>query len=163
MSPYDQHEEEGSDIELGVEVEVDDSKTIQASDLRKNGYIKIDGQACKVMELSTNTDGPDGEAQVHIITLDIFTQNKVERTYPSTENVIVPDIMRQEYTLIDITNDGYVALMAENADTREDVLLPDGELGDQIREEFDKEAGQVLVTVMCAVGTEKIVACKTGN
>ena len=53
--------------------------------------------------------------------------------------------------------------MAENADTREDLRLPEGELGDKIREEFDKGQGQVLVTVMSAVGEEQIVAVKTGN
>lgn len=67
------------------------------------------------------------------------------------------------HQLIDITNDGFVALMAENADTREDLRLPEGELGDKIREEFEKGAGQVLVTVMSAVGEEQIVAVKTGN
>ncbi|KAM0232472.1 hypothetical protein ACHAP5_010725 [Fusarium lateritium] len=53
--------------------------------------------------------------------------------------------------------------MADNADLREDVGLPDSELRDKITEEFEKGAGQVIITVMSAVGKDKIVACKTGN
>lgn len=53
----------------------------------------------------------------------------------------------QVYTVIDINSDGLLSLMAENADTREDLRLPASELGDKIREEFEKGAGQVHVSI----------------
>jgi len=157
-------EMEGDDIEF-AQAGSGASATypVQCSALRKNGYVMIKGRPCKVMEMSTSKTGKHGHAKVHLVALDIFTQKKYEDLCPSTHNIDVPNVTRQEYTLIDITNDGFVALMAENADTREDLRLPEGELGDKIREEFEKGAGQVLVTVMSAVGEEQIVAVKTGN
>jgi translation initiation factor 5A len=157
---------------------------VQCSALRKNGYVMIKGRPCKVMEMSTSKTGKHGHAKVHLVALDIFTQKKYEDLCPSTHNIDVPNVTRQEYTvslllvhlssspnvsassssqLMDITNDGFVSLMADNADTREDLRLPEGELGDKIREEFEKGTSQVLVTVMSAVGEEQIVAVKTGN
>lgn len=60
----------------------------------------------------------------------------------------VPKITHQEYTLIDITNAGFVvALIAHSGHTRDDLRLPGGELGDKIRKEFERSASQVLVSV----------------
>jgi len=158
-------EMEGDDIEFAPAGSgASTTYPVQCSTLRKNGYVMIKGRPCKVMEMSTSKTGKHGHAKVHLVALDIFTQKKYEDLCPSTHNIDVPNVTRQEYTLMDITNDGFVALMADNAETREDLRLPEGELGDKIREEFEKPlAGQVLVTVMSAVGEEQIVAVKTGN
>lgn len=53
--------------------------------------------------------------------------------------------------------------MNDKGDTRSDLSIPEGELGDKIREDFEKGDGNVIVTVMAAVGEECIVAAKTGN
>ena len=65
--------------------------------------------------------------------------------------------------MIDISDDGFVTLMNDKGDTRSDLSIPEGELGDKIREDFEKGDGNVIVTVMAAVGEECIVAAKTGN
>ncbi len=49
----------------------------------------------------------------------------------------VPHVKRDDYQLTDISDDGYLTLMADNGDLREDLKLPDGELGGQLRSEFD--------------------------
>jgi len=45
--------------------------------------------------------------------------------------------------LTDISDDGYLCLMADNGDLREDLKVPDGELGAQLRTDF--EAGKELL------------------
>jgi translation initiation factor 5A len=45
--------------------------------------------------------------------------------------------------LTDISDDGYLCLMADNGDLREDLKVPDGELGAQLRADF--EAGKELL------------------
>lgn len=77
-----------------------------------------------------------------------FVKIRYEGSFGSNEYVDIPNVTRQEYTLIDITNDGKVAIMAENTETREDLNLPDGELGDKIKEKFEKANGLVLVSVL---------------
>ena len=44
---------------------------------------------------------------------------------------------RTEYTLLDITDEGFVSLMLADGTTKEDLRLPDGDLGDNIRAAFD--------------------------
>lgn len=73
------------------------------------------------------------------------------------------DSTTRQYTLMDITNDGFLALMAEGQDTREDLRLPDGELGDKIRKEFEEGSGQVVVTVRSTAGEETIIAVEAGS
>ena len=61
--------------------------------------------------------------------------------------------------MIDVENDGYVSLMDDNSETRSDIKLPDGELGEDIKTKF--ENGEAIkVTVLRALGEEAIIASK---
>jgi translation initiation factor 5A len=64
--------------------------------------------------------------------------------------------------VIDIDNDGYVSLMDDGSDTRSDIKLPEGELGQEIRSKFENGDG-VKVTVLQALGEEAIITCKVEN
>ncbi len=64
--------------------------------------------------------------------------------------------------MIDIDNDGYVSLLDDSSDTRSDIKLPEGELGQEIKSKFENGDG-VKVTVLQALGEEAIITCKTEN
>lgn len=64
----------------------------------------------------------------------------------------VPNIKRSEYQLINI-EDGFLSLMLESGDTKEDVKLPEGELGEQIQADFD-EGKDLIVGIVAAMGEE---------
>ena len=49
----------------------------------------------------------------------------------------VPHVKREDYQLTDISDDGYLTLMNDGGDLREDLKLPEGDLGGQLRSEFD--------------------------
>jgi len=125
---------------------------VQCSSLRKNGFVMIKGRPCKVMEMSTSKTGKHGHAKVHLVGLDIFTSKKYEDLCPSTHNIDVPNVNRNDFQLIDISDDGFATLMNDKGDTRDDLKLPEGELGTKIREEFVREDVTVIVTVMAAIG-----------
>jgi len=99
--------------------------------------------------------------------VDIFTGKKYEDMTPSSHNMDVPNISRTEYTLLDVNEEGFVSLMADNGDTREDLSLPKGteeaeKLAEQIKEQF--HAGQeVIVSVLKAMGEEMINSMKLVN
>jgi len=136
---------------------------VQCSSLRKNGFVMIKARPCKIMEMSTSKTGKHGHAKVHLVGLDIFTNKKYEDLCPSTHNIDVPNVNRSDFQLIDISDDLYVTLMNEKGDTRDDLKLPDGEMGQKIKEEFGREDNTVIVTVMSAVGEEAIIACKNAS
>ena len=106
----------------------------QCSAIRKNDHVMIKGRPCKVVEMSTSKTGKHGHAKVHMVALDIFTNKKLEDICPSTHNMDVPIVKKKEYQLLSILDDGYVSLMdLENCETKEDLKLPEGELGEQIQ------------------------------
>ena len=52
--------------------------------------------------------------------------------------------------------------MDDSSDTRSDIKLPEGELGDEIKTKFENGEGLKL-TVLQALGEEAIITCKIDN
>ena len=115
------------------------------------------------MEMSTSKTGKHGHAKIHMVGIDIFTGKKYEDLSPSTHNMDVPNVTRTDYQLIDISGDNYCSLMdPASGITKDDLKVPAGELGDQIRADFD--AGKDLqLTVLGALGQEQIIAAKEAS
>jgi translation initiation factor 5A len=126
---------------------------MQCSALRKNGHVVIKGRPCKIVDMSTSKTGKHGHAKVNLVAIDIFTGKKCEDVSPSTHNMEVPNVNRNEYTLINI-DDGFLSLMDGDGNMKDDVKLPEGEIGSQIEEYFENADGDVLVTVVSAMGEE---------
>ncbi|KAJ8930244.1 hypothetical protein NQ314_016972 [Rhamnusium bicolor] len=81
------------------------------------------------------------------------TSKKYEDICPSTHNMDVPHVKREDYQLTDISDDGYLSLMSDNGDLREDLKVPEGEVGAQLRADYD--AGKdILCTVLKSCGEE---------
>ncbi|KAH9777972.1 eukaryotic translation initiation factor 5A [Citrus sinensis] len=99
----------------------------QAGTIRKNGYIVIKGRPCKVVEVSTSKTGKHGHAKCHFVGIDIFSGKKLEDIVPSSHNSDVPHVNRTDYQLIDISEDGFVSLLTENGNTKDDLRLPTDE------------------------------------
>src|SRR4051812_34429141 len=121
------HEQEFTHASSGAS----SSYPIQCSALRKNGFVLLKDRPCKIVEMSTSKTGKHGHAKVHLVGIDIFTNRKYEDLSPSTHNMDVPNVGRAEYTVIDI-DDGFLSLMDANGDTKDDIKVPDGELGEKL-------------------------------
>ncbi|WWC67575.1 eukaryotic translation initiation factor 5A [Kwoniella pini CBS 10737] len=131
---------------------------MQCSALRKNGHVVIKGRPCKIIDMSTSKTGKHGHAKVHLVATDIFTGKKLEDISPSTHNMDVPNVRRQEYQLLDI-QDEFLNLMDGDGNSKDDVKVPDSELGQQISADF--EAGKdLMVTIIAAMGEEQAISFK---
>jgi translation initiation factor 5A len=131
---------------------------MQCSALRKGGHVLIKSRPCRIVEMSTSKTGKHGHAKVNLVGIDIFTGKKFEDMSPSTHNMDVPNVQRNEYALMDI-DDGFMNLMDSNGDTKDDVKLPEGELGEQIAADF-KSGKELVVAVLTAMGEEAAIAYK---
>ncbi|KAF5352986.1 hypothetical protein D9758_007901 [Tetrapyrgos nigripes] len=125
---------------------------MQCSALRKNGHVVIKNRPCKIVEMSTSKTGKHGHAKVHLVAID-------EDISPSTHNMDVPNVNRTEYQLVNI-DDGFLNLMTQDGVPKDDVKVPEGEIGTQIEAAFN-EGGDVLVTIVSAMGEEQAISFKT--
>jgi len=131
---------------------------MQCSALRKGGFVMIKGRPCKIVEMSTSKTGKHGHAKVNLVAIDIFTGKKLEDICPSTHNMDVPNVKRQDYQLIGLDDD-FLSLMDDSGETREDLKCPDGDVGDEIRAAIADER-DILCTVLSAIGEECVIATK---
>ncbi|KAL6938177.1 translation elongation factor eIF-5A [Hanseniaspora osmophila] len=131
---------------------------LQCSALRKNGFVVIKSRPCKIIDMSTSKTGKHGHAKVHLVATDIFTGKKLEDLSPSTHNMEVPVVKREEYQLLDI-DDGFLSLMTMDGETKDDVRAPEGELGDNMQAAFD-EGRDINVTIISAMGEEAAISFK---
>ena len=113
-----------------------------------------------MVDVSTSKTGKHGHAKCHFVALDIFTGKKMEELVPSTHNCEVPNVQRQEYSLLDIDEDGFCSLMDDQGNTKDDLRLPNDEsLAKQIQDMFD-EGKELVVTVLKAMDEEAINMAK---
>eukprot|EP00826_Nyctotherus_ovalis_P025533 TRINITY_DN197_c0_g3_i1.p2 TRINITY_DN197_c0_g3~~TRINITY_DN197_c0_g3_i1.p2 ORF type:complete len:148 (-),score=49.71 TRINITY_DN197_c0_g3_i1:35-478(-) len=138
----------------------DSTYSVQANALRVGNYVMLKGHPCKVMEVHFFKVGKHGHAKASIVGIDIFTSKKYEDTVPSTHNIAVPFVTRKEYQLNDIASDGFMALLRDDGATKDDLRLGDSSEEVAIKEKLEEmvnEGKVVIVGVIEAMGTEKIV------
>jgi translation initiation factor 5A len=132
--------------------------------LRKSGHCMIKEKPCKIVDISTCKTGKHGSAKANYTGIDIFTGRKYEDCHPTSHNVDIPRVVRVEYQLLNIDG-SRVCLLTDAGETKEDLDLPtdnDGTEDDvaaNIRALFD-DGKNVIVSVISAVGQEKIIAAK---
>merc|ERR1712014_15521 len=113
---------------------------MQCSALRKNGFVCIKNRPCKIVDMSTG--------------------KKLEDLSPSTHNMDVPNVRRQEYQLVDVSDDGFLNLLTDSGDEKNDVKVPEGDVGDKIKKLFTEEEKDVNVIVLTAMGEEAAIDAK---
>lgn len=71
-----------------------------------------------------------------MVGIDIFTGKKYEDICPSTHNMDVPNVNRKEYSLVS-NEDGFLSLMDDSGECRDDLKCPDNEIGAEIQAKLD--------------------------
>jgi len=70
----------------------------------------------------------------------------------------VPNVRREEYQLVNI-DDGFLNLMDKDGVAKDDVKIPEGDIGKEIDNGF--EAGKdLMITIISAMGEEQAISCK---
>ncbi|KAJ5259406.1 hypothetical protein N7478_012387 [Penicillium angulare] len=128
------------------------------STMRKNGHVVIKGRPCKIMEMSESKTGKHGHTKIHLVGLDIFTGRKYEDISPSTYEVDVPFVHRTEYNL-DGTENGYLLLTDHDGNSKNDVAVPEGDLGYQLADSLSN-GDRLTVTIISTMNEEACIAVK---
>ena len=158
MEGGDDYQFEGGDAgSLGME-------KVQAGTLHKGDLVMIKDHPCKVTEFSKAKPGKHGAAKAMLVGVDIFTGSKHECTYGTGDMVDAPVTKRNEYTLINIEDDGFVSLLNDSGEPKEDLQLPnDKEIADEMKRIFEAAEKECVITVLSALGKEQIINAREGN
>ena len=125
------------------------SKTYQQNPttISKNGYIIVKGRPYKV---STSKTRKHGHAKCHFVASDIFNGKKLEYIVSYSHNCDVPHGNHNAFQLTEKYGDGFVSLLANNGNTKDDIRLPfDEQLFTHIKDGLG-EGKYLILTVMYA-------------
>ena len=96
----------------------------QEGTIRTNVYIVITRRPFKVVEVSNSKDGKYANAKCHFIASDNFNGKNIEDIVSSSHNCDVPHVNHTYFHLIEKFGDGFVSLLDNNGNTKDDIRLP---------------------------------------
>jgi translation initiation factor 5A len=137
---------------------------ISISDVKKGSHINIDGRPCKVLEITTSKTGKHGHAKANILCVDIFNGRKHQDVAPVSHSKEEPTIVRKEYTIMSMDDEGYVSMIDKTGNMRQDLKLPDEtdddkEIAKRITNGLN-DGKTMMCTVLAAMNIEKIEDAK---
>jgi len=126
----------------------------KVNNVRKGNVVMLGGYPCKIVEMKKSKPGKHGAAKTLVVGLDIFTGKKHDEILRGDCQVVVND----KFQLLLLSIDGnQMSCLTDNGDTRSDLNVPEGELGDAIRAAYAAET-PINVTVLTALGKELVVS-----
>ncbi|MCS7110775.1 MAG: translation initiation factor IF-5A [Ignisphaera sp.] len=98
----------------------------ELGDLREGSYVVIDGEPCRVVDVSKAKTGKHGSAKVHLVAIGLFTGSRKTVTGPSDQRIEIPIIDKRVAQVITILGDRVQLMDLESYETFE-VDLPKNE------------------------------------
>jgi translation initiation factor 5A len=140
-----------------------ESTSIPVNKLKKGGYVLLEGRPCRVVDISKSKTGKHGHAKASIAGTDLFTGRRYEAHLPTSHDIEVPFVQREDYALINIDGKN-TQLLDLQGNMREDVELGDGEVSQKLQDLWRSgEAEEIIVTVLSSLGESKIIEFKKGQ
>lgn len=156
MSDENEYAMENADAGASLEI------PCEAGQIKKGGYMNIKGRPCKVLNISVSKTGKHGHAKCNFETVDIFNGKKIMDMVPSSHGTTVPIVKKTEWDLLNIEEDGFLQLMNDAGEEKDDVKLPTypETLADEIKTEWADGENQLILTVQAAMGMEEVISWK---
>jgi len=82
------------------------SKPVDVGSLRKGGYITVDGEPCRIVDITKSKPGKHGSAKARIVAIGIFDGVKKSFVKPVGANVEVPMINKRSGQVFAVTSSG---------------------------------------------------------
>jgi len=87
--------------------------------LKVGGFIVIDGEPCRIVEMSKAKTGKHGSAKAHVVAIGIFTGTKKTLVAPVSQRVEVPVIDKRTAQVLAVTGDTVQLMDLESYETFE--------------------------------------------
>ncbi|RLF17520.1 MAG: translation initiation factor IF-5A [Thermoprotei archaeon] len=128
-------------------------RPVDVNSLKVGSYIVIDGEPCKIVELTTSKPGKHGSAKARIVAIGVFDNVKRSIVVPTSSKVNVPEIKKTTAQVIAVMPESIQLMDLSTYETYE-VPPPDDE---SLR---SKLAPGVEVEVWEIMGRRKIMRAK---
>jgi len=113
-------------------------------ELRVGSYIVIDGEPCRIVEMSKAKTGKHGSAKAHVVAVCLFSGNKKTLTAPVDARVEVPIIDKRVGQVIADMGDMVQIMDLETYDTIEVEKPKDPELASKLQPGVEVEYWVVM-------------------
>ncbi|KAL7721207.1 Eukaryotic translation initiation factor 5A [Entamoeba marina] len=120
--------------------------TKKSEDLIIGEYIYINKFPCQISEITRTKKGKCGIPKVFLTGIDVYTKRKCVGFERVGVRVKVFQPIIEEYELVGI-NDDYLSLLDKNLEVRDDLKLPSGDLGQEIKSQFERSMGIICVVM----------------
>lgn len=149
-------------------------KPCKCGDLKLGGYVILKSRPCRIISMTWSKTGKHGHSKTHLFGTDIFTERKYDTMSPTSHNLYVPDVIKQELQVVNVEceneNDLIGTVEVFDGKSTKTLSLPilcdsDREVAVNIIREFDATQSSspdntVYVTLMCSMGEEHIKSCR---
>lgn len=140
-----------------------DTHPADIGSLHVSNYVVLSKRPVKIVEVDHAKPGKHGHAKVSLVGIDIFTGRRYETFGPVGHMVQVPRVVKKDYIIIGIASDGFTSLLDnDTCKVRYDLKLntKSDEVHQRLAEQYKDWDGEIKVTVLKALGEEKIVDFK---
>jgi len=93
--------------------ELEQPAPLQASLCRKNVYVIMCDNPCKVSELKISKTGKHGSSKANMVGYDVITNRKYQETVPGHATMFGFEPKKMEYEVVDISNGQITAMTAD--------------------------------------------------
>ena len=100
--------------------------------MQKGGYVVLDGEACKVVDIQISKSGKHGHAKVRFTAMGLVDGKKRIEVLPAHDNVEVPIIEKKSAQVLSVNGNSANVMDSENYETF-DLEIPE-ELKGQVAE-----------------------------
>lgn len=116
----------------------------ELGDLKSGSYVVIDGEPCRVVEVSKAKTGKHGSAKVHVIAISLFTGARKTLVGPADQRIEIPIIDKRFAQIITIMGNKIQLMDLENYETFEVDVPADEELRSKLAPGVEVEYWSVL-------------------
>jgi len=116
----------------------------ELGDLKNGSYVVIDGEPCRVVEISRAKTGKHGSAKVHLVAIGLFTGSRKTLVGPADQRVEIPIIDKRYGQVIAVLGNKVQLMDLENYETFEVDLPTDEEVRSKLGPGVEVEYWSVL-------------------
>jgi translation initiation factor 5A len=116
----------------------------ELGDLREGSYIVIDGEPCRIVEISKAKTGKHGSAKVHVVAIGIFSGSRRSLVAPADQRVEVPIINKRIGQVLAIIGGKVQVMDMETYETFELDMPSDPEVASRISTGSEVEYWEVM-------------------